>query len=425
MTNPIDLKTLAARESEQVEWKENVGDVKSVVKTIVAFANDWSNLGGGYVVCGAREDRDEHGFQKMVTPGLTASRLKEVSGRVSSMCSRFVDPPIVPLVEELPADSPDRRILVFVVPATGAAHTFRTAKDSGKYYIRVDRTTREARNSGLRELLVRKRQLAPWDRRSHPQAGLGDLDLVAFRDALQRMKLWDPAKSLDDYFAPEAQLSPFMPSFCQREPLSGELRPRHFTLLLFGREVQRFFPGAYSVFSVYPGSDRSEPYAKRVMLAGNILDQVRKLKDLVTTQAFGIIDKTRREPNLVKYPRRALEESVVNAVAHRDYESDQPIRVTVFADRVEVFSPGSLVSAVDREKFLAGRQTPVWRNQALAWLFNRLQLAQAEGQGIATIFRTMREEGCPPPTFEINRESLGCVLHAHPRSALVRDGPAS
>ena len=51
MNNKIELKVLARRESERVEWKENVANIEIIVKTIVAFANDYSNL-GGYVVCG-------------------------------------------------------------------------------------------------------------------------------------------------------------------------------------------------------------------------------------------------------------------------------------------------------------------------------------------------------------------------------------
>jgi len=47
MINNIDLHELAKRESERVEWKENVADITNVIKTIVAFANDYSNLGGG------------------------------------------------------------------------------------------------------------------------------------------------------------------------------------------------------------------------------------------------------------------------------------------------------------------------------------------------------------------------------------------
>lgn len=67
MSFNIDLKELARRESEQVEWKENGDDIKiaeGIVKTISAFANDIANVGGGYVICGAKEIKDEHGFPK-------------------------------------------------------------------------------------------------------------------------------------------------------------------------------------------------------------------------------------------------------------------------------------------------------------------------------------------------------------------------
>jgi len=62
MTYNIDLKKISLRESEKVEWKENSNVrniVISIVKTISAFANDIANMGGGYVVCGAKEIKDE------------------------------------------------------------------------------------------------------------------------------------------------------------------------------------------------------------------------------------------------------------------------------------------------------------------------------------------------------------------------------
>ncbi len=84
MKDKIDLKELASRESEQVEWKKNVADIESVLRIITAFANDFQNMGGGYVVCGAEELKDENGFQKVSYPGLTSARLKEIEGKVMS-----------------------------------------------------------------------------------------------------------------------------------------------------------------------------------------------------------------------------------------------------------------------------------------------------------------------------------------------------
>lgn len=57
MNYSIDLKELAYRESEQVEWKENVADINDVIQTAVAFANDYSNLGWIYCLWCERSKR--------------------------------------------------------------------------------------------------------------------------------------------------------------------------------------------------------------------------------------------------------------------------------------------------------------------------------------------------------------------------------
>src|SRR5579875_2082763 len=170
----VDLKALSVRESEQVEWKENVADTEQVAATLSAFANDWANLGGGYVVCGAVEEKDEHGFPRIRVVGLTSSRLKEVEGRVLAACRDRVSPSIAPLTQELPADSPERRVLIFIMPATKSAHMFRRGDDTGRHYVRVGRETREARNGILRELLVRKGVREEWDRSPNPTATVND-----------------------------------------------------------------------------------------------------------------------------------------------------------------------------------------------------------------------------------------------------------
>ena len=108
-------------------------------------------------------------------------------------------------------------------------------------------------------------------------------------------------------------------------------------------------------------------------------------------------------------------------MVHRDYEISEPIRITVFTDRIEIQSPGALHWGIDKEKFLAGKATAKWRNQSFAYLFNKLQLAQSEGQGIPTIFRTMQEEGCPTPIFEIGTENVTCILPAHPRHRIIQE----
>ncbi len=418
----LDVKTLLIKESDQVEWKENVADTDDVAETLSAFANDWANLGGGYVVCGAKEEKDENGFPRISLVGLSAIRLKEIEGKVLTACRDRVSPSIAPLVQEYAANTADRRLLVFIMPATRSAHLFRRRDEAGKYFVRISRETREARNGILRELLVRKGAVEAWDRRVCETATVSDLDLLALRDALQRMGVFHQDRGLEEYLSDTKSLSPFVPPLCFRQPLTGVLRPRNFAVLLFGRNVQAHVAGGYSLFSIYAGTDRSEPHAERNELAGTLIDQARHLIELLDVQSYVAFDKTNRaSPNAVKYPPRALHEAMINALAHRDYEIIEPTRVTVFSDRVEVLSPGSLPTGIAPEEFREGRAPAKWRNQSLAWFLNRLQLAQAEGQGIPTILRSMREEGCPPPRFQLNEVQVLCILPAHPRHALARE----
>lgn len=416
MTAKVDLQELARRENEQTEWKENVADVDDVVATLCAFANDLQNLGGGYVVCGAREEKGPDGFPALVRAGLSAPRLREIEGVVLTRCRGRVSPPIAPLVDELPSDDKDRRILVFIQAATSHAHTFRKQGEGAKHYVRIGPSTIEARNGLLLDLLVRKGDLEPWDRRPCSAATLSDLDLLVLRDALQRMGLFRADRGVEPYLEEGMQLSPFVPPLCVAEPLTGVLRPRNYAILLFGREPQRFIPGAVSIYSIYRGRDRSEPAAKRHELAGTLIEQARRLRELLDAEVVTLFDKSdRTTPNVQKYPARALQEAMINALAHRDYSLPDPTRLTSFADRIEIVSPGSLPLGITLEDLRKRSINSRWRNQSLAWFLNRLQLAQAEGQGILTIRRTMKAAGCPPPRFAATEASVSCTLRAHPR----------
>ncbi|MBM3795216.1 MAG: hypothetical protein FJW31_14360 [Acidobacteria bacterium] len=184
---------------------------------------------------------------------------------------------------------------------------------------------------------------------------------------------------------------------CALEPLTGVLRPRNFALLLFGLRTQFHVPGASSIFSTYPGTDRSTRTAERHELTSTLLEQAQRLIELLNGQIYKAFDKADlKNANARKYPQVALHEAAVSALVHRDYESYDPTRVTAFSDRIEFLSPGSLLAGVAKDEFESGRAPAKWRNEALAWFFNRLNPAQAEGQGIRTILRTMNAEGCRP-----------------------------
>jgi ATP-dependent DNA helicase RecG len=231
----VDLSELIKRESERVEWKENIADIETVVKTAVAFANDYSNLGGGYIVCGAKETKDAYGFQKLEQIGLTSQRFKEVENKVLAELREKCFPAIVALIDEIPI-SEDRRILIFIIPGTSEIHSYRpSGKDTSTYYVRIGRETREARNGILRELLVKKNKIEPWDKRINVAATIDDIDLLSLREYLKEMFLWDTNKAIEDYISATERLSSFVPPLAGPSP-KFDIEEESLTCILYSHK---------------------------------------------------------------------------------------------------------------------------------------------------------------------------------------------
>jgi predicted HTH transcriptional regulator len=308
----------------------------------------------------------------------------------------------------------ETRILVFIIVADSNAHTYKDG-ESSNYYVRVGNKTIEARNGILRQLLESKQQTVPFDKRPNPNVDEKDIDSLLFRDCMNEMGLLQTSKQLEDYYSDKEQIAEFVPPLFARKSLDGGLCLRNYALFMFGKKdsISLNFPDIHTILSIYRGTDRSEPTGERYSLTGSIIEQAKKVIGLLDTLTYTTFDKTSEKPNKEKYPKRAMQEAIINAIVHRDYEIAEPVRITAFSDRIEVRSPGTLHWGVDREKFKTGKASPKWRNQSFAYLFNKLRLTQSEGQGIPTIIRTMREEGCPDPIFEIEEQSVTCILPAH------------
>ena len=426
MYSTINLSELATQESAVVEWKENVADERKLVETVLAFSNDFLNLGGGYIVCGAKEITDTNGFKNVEYIGLTASRLEVIKKYITNTCfnPNKVNPPIIPKFEELDVPNDDtRKILVIIVDATSHAHTYKADYDTinkPRYFVRADSHTREANNGLLRELLRRKGQLEPWDKRINQKSSTTDIDEIVLRKYLQNMRLWSNNTAITDYLSDRAKIEEFIPPLLGRLGVDKPPHPKNFTLMVFGKSPIDFCAGAYAIFTIFDGIDKGKQQAETQWITGTIVEQANKLIELLNIESTIAIDKKSDNANQSKYPKIALKEAVVNATVHRDYELEQPIRVEVYSDRVEIYSPGGLPFNIDKGKFQEGRAKAFWRNQAFGRIFHKLNLAQHQGSGIDKIITAMKEEGCPTPVFQVDDDSVTCILPAHPRHRIMK-----
>jgi len=94
------------------------------------------------------------------------------------------------------------------------------------------------------------------------------------------------------------------------------------------------------------------------------------------------------------YPEAALREAMLNAVVHREYSTSGSILIKMYSDRVEIISPGGLVSGIEIEDIMSGYSA--CRNTKLAEVFYRLQLIEAYGTGIQKIFEAYKTSFTQP-----------------------------
>jgi len=126
-----------------------------------------------------------------------------------------------------------------------------------------------------------------------------------------------------------------------------------------------------------------------------------KINRSVGTRALGS-----QAPVEYEIPREAVAEAIVNAVAHRDYASLASVQVMLFADRLEVWSPGELRLPLTLEK-LAHPHPSIPPNPLVAEPLYLAQYIEKAGSGILDMFRQCAEVGLRPPTF---RHDVGCFI---------------
>lgn len=179
-------------------------------------------------------------------------------------------------------------------------------------------------------------------------------------------------------------------------------------ILVFSEVPQLFFPGLSVVACAVPGdrigdtgsqgerftADRRIDGSLNVMLE----DSLRFIRMNTANKVILHPDGSHSEQS--EYPLTAVREAVLNALMHRDYSRhslDKPVQITVFHNRMEITSPGSL-HGTDSAKRLGKARLPL-RNPTLAILLKMTGTAEHRYSGIPAIRRACLDAGIPEPEF--------------------------
>lgn len=146
------------------------------------------------------------------------------------------------------------------------------------------------------------------------------------------------------------------------------------------------------------------------------LDQAVDLfRDYYVYEEITDMRRTRKE----RVPETAFRETVANALLHRAWDVNAQIRILMFDDRIEVTSPGGLVSGISEEEYLNGRVS-VLRNPILGHIFFRLHIVEILGTGVLRIREAYRNSATKP-IFEVNDQSIVVILPVVDRTDLTVD----
>ena len=413
---PVNLDALLhcrGVESERVEfkasWDPDTTGVQ-VLRTICAFANDYHNLNGGYIVIGV----GERGGRAVLPPvGLSAEAVDAAQKWIRGNCNRL-DPPYPPI---LSPETVDGRLLLVVWAPASEMRPHRAPAEGGgrvRYWVRVGAETVDAEQRGdMLRRLIQQTARVPWDDRRASDARVEDL-----REAKVREYLRDVNSGLLD--EPEAR------DVYRRMRITARVNdhevPRNAGLLFFSSEPAEWFRGA-RIEVVQFAADRAGDVQEERVFGGALADQIRgclnHLENLSTSHLQKQPDRSQVR-GWVSYPLPALRETLVNAVYHRGYDVDQPepTKVYLFPDRVEVTSYPGPVPGIEHRHLVANaevRAAPA-RNRRIGEFLKELGLAEGRLSGLPKVFRAMEENGSPAPRFDFDeqRTFFQATLPAHP-----------
>lgn len=261
--------------------------------------------------------------------------------------------------------------------------------------------------AGLEERRLAERKRAadlPFDSRPAYGATAGDLDLNLFEREYLPSVL--PQEVLDANGRTVAQRL----SSLRLATVDGV--PTNAGVLILGKEPTRQLPGAYVQFLRVEGADLSDAIIDERRLDGPLPTLLRELDELIrlNIRTAVTIGEELRDVRRSTYPVAALQQLTRNAVLHRNYEGTAaPVRLTWYADRVEIYSPGGPYGAVTVENF--GQPGVIdYRNPILAEAMGGLGYVQKFGAGLIIARRSLADNGNPPPEFTADSSYIGVVV---------------
>ena len=181
-------------------------------------------------------------------------------------------------------------------------------------------------------------------------------------------------------------------------------------LLFVGKEasIQRLLPQAEVIYLHY-SSDNLEEYDARLDMKLPLISVIDKLTERV--QAYSKIENIQVglfRLEVEEFPERVFQEALLNALSHRDYQSNAAVYVKQYPDRIVIENPGGFLDGITEKNIITHPSVP--RNKLIAETLQNLKYVQRTGQGVDIIFKDMVSMGKPYPKYRSFNDAVSLTI---------------
>jgi ATP-dependent DNA helicase RecG len=377
---PKALKSeISLGEDSKRQFKVDVRNPESLAAEMAAFANSE----GGRIFIGIADDG--------TTPGLAIADVARLNMLISNAASQLVRSPLTIQTENVSLRN-GRVVLVLTVPKGIDKPYF---DKNGVIWLK---TGADKRRVNSKEELRRLFQVSDQFHADElpTKAGLDKLDKLRFRDFLR-----------DAYNRPLPETEGDLLKLLQNMNLATDDRSLNLAGVLIFAERPEWIKPQFTIKAIrYPGKeihvsdylDTEDFEGPLQKIFSNALGFI--MRNLHKVQAGRGVNA----PGLPEIPESVFEELLVNALVHRDYLVNAPIRLFIFDNRIEIISPGHLPNNLTVEKILNGNSNI--RNPILvSYVAKGLLPYHGLGSGITRALEQW-------PLIEFTDDHEGCIFRA-------------
>lgn len=367
---------LPTLEQDRIEKTISVNDQKKFGEAICSFANDLANHNlPGYLIIGAHDNGRK--------AGMTISEQNLQTLLSFRTDGRIVPPPSMVVTK---FEYPDGELAVVEVQP----HFLPPVRFEGRVCVRAG-IRRGIANEADERILTEKRTAfaRTFDVLPCKESTLDDISIELFK--LRYL----PSAIASDILAENGRDLKEQLASLKFYDIKEDC-PTMAGILMFGTNPRFFVPGAFVQYVRFTGEDEASDFEFEHRFDGDLTTQLGQMEAFIKAVIVKTVLPELGGDYVSSYPLRALKEFLFNAVVHKDYQSNAPIKFYEFSDRIEISNAGGLYGKARPENFPNEND---YRNPVLSEAVKNLGYVNGFNIGVKAALAALERNGSPAPEF--------------------------